>query len=215
MLKKDASEEYSFITIPHPNRANETVLDRDVPEDESEAVLERLQHMERVVVSQLEVKGALQPHEKGNGIHMHGNHTIYKSGGQKKSRIQIRLVGSSKKIIAVIAITPPSEVHRNSAGESSRTALYDARERMLEEFLERYPKDENGAVLLGEEDLKTLEGLYSDFKIKLEDEVELEDGANIGIIREFEDRIMQNVQEGRKEAEAKITAAMEGGQSWK
>ena len=192
---KEPDEDYIFITLEDPNRKGHSIMERDIDEEDSETVLEYLERMEELAKSQLSNRGKFEIRKKGNGMHNHGQehvHVVYKHCGTNPIRIQIKRLGKEGNIIAVLAITPPSDVHRNTNGENTRTDMYDSREELLEIFLETCPKDEDGTYILEDKTIERLQSLYKGFKERLEVITSSKESENIDALETLAERIRYN-----------------------
>ena len=199
-------EEYIFLALEDPDRAGETILSRDVSEEESEIVLKHLLKMEELVKSQLHAKGKFDIRSKGNGMHNHGknpSHTLYKHVGDM-IRIQVRRAGKKGNIIAVLAISPPSEVHRNANSEDTRLEMYRRREKLLDDYLNNCEKDEDGTYIISEEELNKLQNLYENFKIKLRDNIKEKQSDNLDALSELCNKISKNLDKIKEEEAKKV-----------
>ena len=195
-LADEEDEEYIFITLEDPDRKGVPILSRDVSEEDSEIVLKHLLKMEELVKSQLHAKGKFDIRSKGNGMHNHGknpSHTLYKHVGDM-IRIQVRRAGKGGNIISVLAISPPSEVHRNASGEDSRLEMYRRRERLLDSFLSKCEKDEDGTYIISEEELNRLKNMYENFKNALQDSIRPKQSGNLDAIYELYQKISNNLE---------------------
>lgn len=198
MVYTPEEEDYIFITLEDPDNRGSSIIARDVEQEDSEVVLRHLDRMEELVKSQLHAKGRFDIASRGNGIHNHGknpSHTLYKHVGDM-IRIQIRRAGKEGNLIAVLAISPPAEVHRNASGEEARTDLYRRREEMLDDFLSKCPKDEDGTYTIPEEELSYLQSLYLDFKNQLRiNMISTRRSNNIDILEDLRKKISHNIEQ--------------------
>ncbi len=200
--EEDEKKDIIFITLEDPNKKGTSIIEKDISDGDEKVVLESLERMEELATSQILFRNKFDIRAHGNGFHNHSSnkkggvsHTIYKNVGAE-IRIQIRRAGKDGDVIAVIAISPPSEVHRNSRSEDARTALYDEREEMLEDFLKSCQRDENGVYIVSSNELDRLQQLYEQFKEKLKQRIAAQTKSpNITALDNFRKKVEKNYQD--------------------